>query len=152
MASIKVNTNLAEVSANIQRKLERIKDKEYLLRPVCFDLLELMKVRIHEKGQNSSGSQIGTYNIAYLRERQKKYKRDSSSKIIVSLTRQLENDWSVIATEKGYGIGFKNPFNLKKARWVEVKKGLIFSLTHQENKYAGDLINQLINSGLHNDQ
>lgn len=150
-ASIKVNTNIAEVNASIQRKLDKIKDKEYLLRPVCFDLLELMKTRIHEQGKKADGSAIGTYSVHYLRERQKKYKRSSDTKIIVSLTRQLENDWSVIATEKGYGIGFKNAFNLDKARWVEVKKGRIFSLTSQENKYASDLISKLVDEGLKND-
>ena len=151
MATIRVNTNIAEVSASLQRKLAKLKDKEYLLRPVCFDLIELMKLRIHERGQNSSGSQIGTYGNAYLRFRQKKHQRSSDTKIIVSLTRQLENDWSVIATQKGYGVGFKNPFNLQKARWVEIKKGVIFSLTNEEEKYASDLINQLVRQALEND-
>lgn len=150
VSTIKVNTNIAEVSARIRAKLEKLKDKEYLLRPVCFDLIELMKIRIHEKGLNAANSQIGIYNVRYLKLRQKKYQRNSDSKVIVSLTRQLENDWSVIATEKGYGIGFKNPFNLQKARWVENKKGIIFKLTSDENKYASDLINQLVKDALNN--
>jgi hypothetical protein len=150
LASIKVNTNIAEVSTRIQQKLSKLSDKEYLLRPVCFDLLDLMKRRIHEKGLNASNIAIGTYSNAYMRER-KKNKRSDDRKVIVSLTRQLENDWSVIATSKGYGIGFKNPFNLQKARWVEVQKGKIFSLTSDENKYASDLITQLTNSALSND-
>jgi hypothetical protein len=148
---IKISTNIAEVSARIRAKLEKLKDKDYLLRPVCFDLLELMKKRIHEDGKNAAGSQIGTYSKGYLALRQKKYKRSSDAKVIVSLTRQLENDWSVIATTKGYGIGFKNDFNLKKARWVEVKKGIIFSLTTEEEKYARDYLTELINQALAND-
>ena len=152
MASIKINTNLAEVNARVAAKLNKLQDKEYLLRPLCFDLIELMKIRIHEEGKNASGSPIGTYSTNYLKERQRKYKRSSDNKVIVSLTRQLENDWSVIATEKGYGIGFKNPFNLKKAKWVEDKKGIIFSLTSQENEYALDFILEKTNKALSNDK
>src|SRR5690606_38168279 len=48
-----------------------------------------------------------------------KYNRSSDTKVIISLTRQLENDWSVIATDKGYGVGFLNKQNLDKARWSE---------------------------------
>jgi hypothetical protein len=149
VATIKVNTNIAEVSARISAKLEKLKDKEYLLRPVCFDLIELMKIRIHEKGRDKYNSAIGTYSSGYLRYRQKHHQRSNDTQIIVSLTRQLENDWSVIATPKGYGIGFKNVFNLKKARWVEaIKKKEIFQLSADENKYASDLINDLVKEAL----
>lgn len=178
MATISVNTNIAEVNDRIRSRLDKLKDKDYLLRPVCFDLIELMKLRIHERGENASGKQIGTYSNSYLKYRQAKHSRSSDTKIIISLTRQLENDWSVIATQKGYGIGFKNPFNLQKAIWVQgghaastVKKhkrviggknieveshnrkawpgyGTIFSMTVQENKYALDLLNQLVKDAL----
>jgi len=141
LATITVNTNLAEVNARISTKLDKLKDKEYITRPLCFDLLELMKKRIHEDGINASGTQIGTYSNEYLKLRIKKYNRSADTKVIVSLTRQLENDWSVIATVNGYGIGFKNKFNLQKARWVEaIKDCVIFSLTQNENKYASDFI------------
>jgi hypothetical protein len=73
-----------------------------------------------------------------------KYNRTSDTKIIVSLTRQLENDWSVIATQKGYGIGFKNEFNLQKLRWVEQGRGKkIGDLTTDEQKYVVDYLNEL---------
>lgn len=141
MATITINTNLAEVGARIITKLEKLKDKEFITRPLCFDLLELMKRRIHEDGKNANGASIGTYSHNYLLQRIKKYNRSADAKIVVSLTRQLENDWSVIATSRGYGIGFKNKFNLQKARWVEeIKDTTIFSLTAEENKYASDFI------------
>jgi hypothetical protein len=140
VASITVNTNIAEVNTRISAKLDKLRDKEYVLRPLCFDLLELMKKRIHEDGLNAAGTPIGTYSKNYLLQRQRKYQRSSDPKVVVSLTRQLENDWSVIATSKGYGIGFKNKFNLQKARWVEAQKGAIFSMTAEENRYASDFI------------
>lgn len=144
MASVKINTNLSVVTGNIRERLEKLQDKEYLLRPVCFDLIDLMTKRIHNDGVASDGQPIGTYAASYLKLRQKKYNRDSSTKTIVSLTRQLENDWSVIATQKGYGIGFLNELNLKKARWVEaIKKKIIFNLSTAETDYAINLINNL---------
>lgn len=77
------------------------------------------------------------------------YNRDSDTKVIVSLTRQLENNWSVIATTNGYGIGFTNPFNLQKARWVEgIKDKIIFSLSKAEQQYAVERINELIADAL----
>lgn len=63
------------------------------------------------------------------------YNRSSDTKVIISLTRQLENGWSVIATTKGYGVGFLNPHNLDKARWTEdTYKKKIFSLSPSEIK------------------
>lgn len=92
-------------------------------------------------GKFTKGSQKGTARPTY--------NRTSETKIIVSLTRQLENDWSVIAVDKGYGIGFKNPFNLQKLRWVEQGQGKkIGDLTPDEQKYATDYINELVSDAL----
>jgi len=144
MASIKINTNLASVTADIRQRIEKLKDAEYLLRPVCFDLIDLMTKRIHIDGKAADDTPIGQYNPVYLKLRQKKFKRSSENKVIVSLTRQLENDWSVIATEDGYGIGFLNPFNFQKARWVESNKEVkIFSLSKTEIKYVSDTVQRL---------
>lgn len=144
-----VKSNIKIVGGRIKQQLEKLKNKDYLLRPVAIEVIPMMTERIHQKGQASDGNQIGTYNNSYLKLRQKKYKRDASTKIIVSLTRQLENNWSVIATQNGYGIGFINPFNLQKARWVEGKKGkIIFSLSNSEQEYAVDRINELISDAL----
>lgn len=76
----------------------------------AFDALSQMTERIHEKGEAADGSGIGTYTNNYLKLRQKKpYNRTEDSKIIVSLTRRLENDWGVIETDKGnWAIAFLN--------------------------------------------
>lgn len=137
------------VSGRIKQQLEKLKNKDYLLRPVATEVIPLMTERIHHKGIASDGSQIGTYSNSYLRLRQRKYKRDASNKVIVSLTRQLENNWSVIATQGGYGIGFTNPFNLQKARWVEgIKSKIIVNLSQSEQTYAIDRINELVSDAL----
>ena len=63
-----------------------------------------------------------------------KYNRDSDTKIILSLTRQMENDLTVVATGTGYGIGYINPLNLQKAKWCEetYKKKILSKLTKEE--------------------
>lgn len=183
--------------------MELLRDREYLIRPVAFDLIDMMTKRIHVDGIASDGAQIGTYSPGYMKVRtgdfknsvrfvrgaqkgqvknagtftdatirlnkqtgvftgeeksgtaRPNYNRTSDTKIIVSLTRQLENDWSVIATEKGYGIGFLNQFNLQKARWVEEGQGTgpenpreIFSLTKAEQEFAVEEINRRIDDAI----
>lgn len=146
---ITIKSNIKVVAGRIKKQLEALKNKEYLLRPVAIEVIPLMTERIHQKGEASDNSQIGTYSSGYLKLRQSKYKRDASNKVIVSLTRQLENNWSVIATQNGYGIGFLNPFNLQKARWVEEGKDKkIFSLSKAEQQYAVDRINELVKDAL----
>lgn len=143
MASITLKTNIGVVTEAIRKRLEVLKNKDYLIRPVCFDVIDLMTKRIHIDGKDSSDSQIGTYSKGYMAER-KRNNRSADSKIIVSLTRQLENDWSVIATDRGYGIGFLNSFNLNKARWVEQNKGKkIFSLSQGEKDHALKVVQEL---------
>ena len=79
----------------------------------------------------------------------RKYNRGADSKIIVSLTRQLENDWSVIATDDGYGIGFLNALNFQKARWVEQnKEKVIFSLSPAEQQHVNEVVAQLVKDAL----
>lgn len=149
MASIKINTNITQVTADIRSRIDLLKNAEYLLRPVCFDLIDLMTKRIHIDGKAADDQPIGKYNPVYLKLRQKKYQRSSENKVIVSLTRQLENDWTVIATPNGYAIGFHNSFNLQKMRWVEaIKQKDIASLSPSETEYAVDLINELTNKAL----
>lgn len=78
-----------------------------------------------------------------------KYNRTNDTKIIVSLTRQLENDWAVIGTQKGYGIGFNNPFNAQKMKWVEERKDKkIAALTPGERAYAIEKVKKLANEKL----
>lgn len=133
MASLTIKIQPNALSST-QNKLLSLTDRQALLRPVAFDLIALMTQRIHDEGKASDGSQIGTYSNSYLKLRAKEG-RGKDEKVIVSLTRQLENDWSVIATPNGYGVGFLNPLNAQKAKWVEENKGKkIFKPTKEERE------------------
>lgn len=145
---ITIRTNISQVFQKLQADLNKLKDREYLLRPVATEIIPMITERIHQKGQASDNSQIGTYSNSYLKFRAEN-KRGKDTKVIVSLTRQLENDWSVVATPKGYGIGFLNSFNAKKLKWVEERKSKVISrLSPEETEYAIDRINELVNAAI----
>lgn len=190
---ITISSNIKLVAENIKQKLELLKNKEYLLRPIALDVIDLMTKRIHLDGIASDGGPIGTYSPEYMKVRtgnfgnsgrfsrgakkgqaknagvftsrtirlnkqtgvftgeekvgkpRPQYNRSSDTKIIVSLTRQLENDWAVVATEQGYGISFLNPFNLQKMKWVEeIKKKKISALTDSEQKFVNEQLDKKI--------
>jgi hypothetical protein len=172
---VTVKVNIKPVTDLLRSKLAKLSDKDYLLRPVAFDVIDLMTKRIHIDGKASDGGQIGTYSKGYLAlrsgefknaDRNKKgetknsgtftakaaevgkprpnYHRGTDPKVIISLTRQLENDWSVIATQKGYGIGFLNLLNYQKSQWVQqTYKKKIFDMTASEKEYAIGRISEL---------
>lgn len=73
-----------------------------------------------------------------------RYNRGPETKVILSLTRQMENDTSVIQTENGYGIGYLNPFNFQKAMWCEAtyKKPILTKLTKEETELAAKVANE----------
>ncbi len=134
---IEVSSNFNEFTTSLKLKLDGLKNPETLLRQVANDMLPIVRNRIHVEGKDASQSGIGTYSSNYLKLRQKKYNRTGDSKVISSLTRQMENDFSVIATSNGYGLGYKNPENYAKTFFVEATYGKkIFALTSEEEQQA----------------
>lgn len=82
-------------------------------------------------------------------ETRPKFNRTSDTKVILSLTRQMESDLSVQATETGYGLGFNNSFNFDKAQWAEARyKKKIYSLTDQEQIQVIEIANVFTNKKL----
>lgn len=66
-----------------------------------------------------------------------KYNRTSDTKVVLSLTRQMENDLSVLPSGSGYGIGYNNPDNFKKSQYNEqTYKKKIWNLTADEKALA----------------
>lgn len=144
MASVTITTNLGAVLKKIATNFELLLDREYLLRPLAQETIANMKERIHKNGEASDGVEIGQYSNGYMRVREEN-KRGADRKIIVSLTRQLENDWAVVATPTGYGIGFNNPLNLQKMRWVEEQKSsIIANLSAAEKTYISERLQELV--------
>lgn len=139
-----ITTNISQVISRLKSNFELLEDKEYLLRPLAIEVLPLMKERIHIEGKASDDSQIGTYSNGYMAAREKAG-RGESKKVIVALTSQLEQDWSVQPTPTGYGIGFNNKINVDKMGWVEEAKGkIIANLAPEEKKYIRERLQELV--------
>jgi hypothetical protein len=78
-----------------------------------------------------------------------KYNRTGDTAVILSLTRQMENDLTVISIDNGYGVGYHDSLNFKKAGWAEEKyRKKIFSLTPEEHTTMLDIAQQAINKAL----
>jgi hypothetical protein len=75
------------------------------------------------------------------------YNRDADTKVIISLTRQMENDFSVQASGGLIGLGYNNIRNSEKAEFVEhTYQKKIFALTPQEKDQAIDIANDAVNN------
>jgi hypothetical protein len=135
---------LDNILTNLKKKYIPVSDK--VNRVIATSLLATVHYRIHIEGKDSSDNEIGTYSDTYLKYRIKE-NRTSDSKVILSLTRQMEQDFSVVAGENGsYGLGYKNKINFDKAEWLEEKYfKTIFSLTEQEKKLIPKIIETEIN-------
>ena len=121
---IKINSNLEEVVSSIIGRLKSIIDisgptYDKMIRTSSFDVLPHVKKRIHVEGKKSDGNNIGTYSNSYIKYRAKN-KRGKDNKVILSFSRQMENDFSVVeGNDNKYGLGFKNKFNAEKANWLQ---------------------------------
>ena len=148
---LKITSNLQEVTADLTARLKAINEtsgevRDQMLRTIALDTVAQMKQRIHIEGLNSKDAPIGEYSNAYLKRREQ-YNRGSSRKVIISLTRQLENDFNIVSGNgaTGYGLGFKNPDNADKAEYVQDKYGDIYKPTDAEVAHMVVVAEQFIN-------
>jgi hypothetical protein len=135
-----MKTNAGKILTGINNKLKGLEPggagADKVLRAVSFTVSREMGVRIHEDGQKSDSSPIGNYTTNYLKRRQQSpYNRTSSNKIILSLTGQMESDFTAMPISNNrYGIGFKNNYNADKAEWAQERFGKIYNVTDDERK------------------
>lgn len=114
------------------------------MRPVVLVLAGELRHRIHVEGKRADGSAIGTYQNSYMREREKN-KRGNSRKMIYSLTRQMEQDFSPVAEGDTYGLGFNNTHNFDKANWLEEARPGVYNLSESEIQLAEQTIIDYLN-------
>lgn len=134
---MEITSNIPFVIGNILAKFRELGNPETVSRAAAIAVLPELHYRIHTKGQKTDGSAIGTYSNSYLKLRQKKpYNRTADSSVIASLTRQLEDSYTLKATEKGYTIdnlGNKIQGESKtKTEFLEEKYGEIWALSQRE--------------------
>lgn len=100
------------------------------------------KGETRSKGVYTKGAHKGEPRI--------QYNRSADRQVILSLTRQMENDFSVVEQNDIVGLGFKNELNYIKARFNENTYGkIIYGLTADEQQLslvvAQDYVNHVIN-------
>ena len=133
---ITITSNISFVIGSMLSKFAEIENPEYVSRAVATALMPEIRERIHERGENSNGQQIGTYSNSYLRLRERKYNRTSDPDVVASLTRQLENSYVLAPQQKSYTIGVATPLSVDKIKWLEEKYGTIWQLTERERLAA----------------
>lgn len=74
-----------------------------------------------------------------------RFNRSGDTKVILSLTRQMENDYAVVPGDVGWGVGFNNSHNFDKANWNNLRYGkVVYDLTQTEQDRFVELTEQLI--------
>ena len=136
MITVSINTGNFDLAEKFKRFISP-EGQGNLLRALTVSMLPVVHDRIHERGEDAAGGQIGTYSPSYLKYTRPKYNRSNDPKVILSLTRQMENDFSAVAESDRYGLGFKNPLNFDKATWLEgTYKKKIYALQDKERDLA----------------
>lgn len=156
------------IKMDIQKKLS-IEESDKLLRIIASTLTGVMRDRVHVQGKDSNEQQIGAYTPEYMKVRtgnfqsskivrgvnkgqaRKKYNRTADTKVILSLTRQMENDMSIcernpIKIPYGYAIGYQNDFNYDKLLWCEetYKKKILTKLSKNEEILVDEIVKNYV--------
>lgn len=137
MISVKINTESFDLGPKF-KQFASTEGQGDMLRAVTLSMIPVVHDRIHVRGEDANGGQIGTYSPSYLKYTRPKNNRSNDPKVILSLTRQMESDFSAVAESNKYGLGFKNTLNFDKATWLETNtyKKPIYALQEPERDLA----------------
>lgn len=74
-----------------------------------------------------------------------RYNRTADTKVVGSLTREMENDMKVVSDSDDVFIGFSNEHNFDKSQWLEsTYEKDIWQLTESENDAVDELVDNFI--------
>ena len=151
---IAINVNVYGIN-QLAEKLESIEaNAKSISREVANNIFPIIKNRVHNEGKNSNDQPIGTYKNSYLELRQKKG-RTADTKVIFSLTGDMENDFSVQETNDGWGLGFHRDINGKKAQGLQYGNknlkgfGEVYKPTETEKELIVEIVTNYINDAIH---
>lgn len=132
---LRVETNMDVVVNKVSTQLSQI-DIDKLTRLQATTLLALMRKRIHVEGLASDGRSIGRYTKYYFEKVRPKYGRKEGDKVVLSLTRSMEQGMILFPITKGWAIGYATPELFQRAKWQERRPAYgaraIFSPTESE--------------------
>ena len=96
-----ITSNISEVLGTLAMRIEEAIKPENFTRVVATGIISTVHNRIHIQGKAADGSPIGSYENNYLRLRERKYGRLEGKKVVLSLTRQMEDDFSAVVGQDG---------------------------------------------------
>ncbi len=120
-----------DVHRQIIAELDVLIDTDQAERAALITILAFYKDRIFTEGKDANGRITRSYSKKYLKIRAKN-NRGNNDKKVFSLTRQLENDLTLLADSLSFGCN--NPHNYDKTQWLQAMEGVeIFdNLTSEE--------------------
>lgn len=144
---ITIAANLESVMTQISQKLSAL-DVSKMTRLAASSLMAEIRQRVHVRGEASNGQPIGTYTKGYLNVR-KKHGRQEGSKVVLSLTRSMENAMILIPLPDGTGIGYTTAELLQRAKWQEERQSYqqpIWSPTEAEKNLVDRICAEYIDN------
>jgi hypothetical protein len=132
---LRIETNMDVVVNKIDKAMSDL-DIDRMTRLQASTLLALMRKRIHTEGLASDGRPIGKYSTYYFSKVRPKYGRKEGDKVVLSLTRSMEQGMILFPIAKGTAIGYATPELFQRAKWQEKRPAYgsraIFSPTESE--------------------
>lgn len=151
---LRVETNMDVVVSKMVANMSTI-DIDKMTRLQASSLLAMIRKRVHVEGRASDGAPIGNYSKHYRDRIRPKYGRKEGSKVVLSLTRAMENGMVLTPITNGTGIAYLTKELLQRAKWQEKRvcygSRPIWSPTAEERdmvmkigqKYIDEHFNQL---------
>lgn len=141
---MELQTNMPVVLNTVNMKLSAL-DIKRMTNIQATTLMAVMRDRIHVQGRDSNGAPIGVYTPRYIKYSRKKAGRGTDSKVILSLTRQMENGYILVELQNGTGIGFSTHEDFHKAGWCEETYNKpIFKPTAEEKEMVNQIAEEYI--------
>ena len=145
---LRIETNMDVVVNKVDMIMSAI-DIDKMTRLQATSLLAAMRKRIHVEGRASDGNAIGTYSAGYLKYVRPNYGRKEGSKVVLSLTRSMENGMILFPIPNGTAIGYATPELFQRAKWQEKRncygQRAIFSPTENERALVEEIGKNYIN-------
>jgi hypothetical protein len=177
MIEVGLTSVCSDIAEELRNLSEEVQDK--IVRDAAINVMAEIKVRVHQQGKASDESQIGVYSDSYLKYRsgtysdsktnkkgavtsagryskganigkkRRKFNRGTDSRVILSLTRQMESDMQVQKIEGGYAIGYSNRKNLDKALWNQIRyKKAIWALSIKEKEIVKSIAQSYVENSI----
>lgn len=149
---IELETNTLQICDGVIKQLSSL-DIGKLTRLQASTLMAQMRRRIHVEGLDANGEPIGTYTPSYVKYARKKAGRQEGNKVVLSLTRTMENAMiDKPLDENSAGIGYATAEQLQKSKWCEETYGKkIFAPTKEERDLMDEIAKDYINKALNGD-